>query len=319
MSGCLQKDWDWEIESKKSFYFYLKMELCFVMFWFLVQIPEIAVKTLEPSFDVPVVNVSWSDPREKTLTLSDRRVIADDRISIERPFTHDWNLYIRNVVPSDAGKYMCTINTNPVKIKYIISGIKAREGETVQLICNATGVPIPTVTWYRRSSGSKTELKEVVGSNGEVLLIHNISRYCDDLYECVAFNDIPPAASREMRVRGKETILECRVSSNPKVYSAWKRNGYEIDNNTGKKDMRRKYRVELYEDDKYTITLSLRIMSIEAEDYGAYTCVSRNELGSDSEDMILYEYIEHTPPPPISRPPVTYKTETRTWAPETDP
>lgn len=45
----------------------------------------------------------------------------------------------------------------------------------------------------------------VVGSNGEVLLIHNISRYCDDVYECVAFNDISPAASREIRV-----VVECK-------------------------------------------------------------------------------------------------------------
>lgn len=39
-----------------------------------------------------------------------------------------------------------------------------------------------------------------VGVSGEVLIIHNISRYCGDLYECVAFNGVPPAINRMIQV-----------------------------------------------------------------------------------------------------------------------
>lgn len=39
-----------------------------------------------------------------------------------------------------------------------------------------------------------------VGVNGEVLVIHNVTRYCGDIYECVAFNGVPPAVSHLIRV-----------------------------------------------------------------------------------------------------------------------
>ena len=43
---------------------------------------------------------------------------------------------------------------------------------------------------------------------GEVLVIHNVTRYCDDVYECVAYNNVPPAAHRSIRV-----YVECEFSS----------------------------------------------------------------------------------------------------------
>ena len=49
-----------------------------------------------------------------------------------------------------------------------------------------------------------------------------------------------------------------------------------------------KYRLEIYDEDRNTITLSLRIFSIERHDYGTYTCVASNTLGEDSESMVLY-------------------------------
>ncbi|XP_071171432.1 lachesin-like isoform X1 [Mytilus edulis] len=304
------------------------------------------VEPQEPSFDVPLFNitakagetailpcsvqqlgshwVAWLDPREKVLTARDQRIISDARISVERPFKDDWNLYIRDVEHSDAGKYMCQINTDPVKIKYVMlyvheppriieesstSKKTAKEGDTVQLFCNATGIPEPTVTWYRRRSDINRQAKEVVGQNGEVLIIYNISRYCEDLYECVAVNGIQPAASKEIKVVvefspeiflvpkrisqtiGKETILDCRITANPHIYSAWVRHEQEIENNY-------KYQIELYtEDNKNTITLSLRIKMIGHDDFGKYICRASNKLGKDEELVILSELVVRTEAP----------------------
>ncbi|XP_067666670.1 limbic system-associated membrane protein-like isoform X2 [Haliotis asinina] len=278
--------------------------------------------------------VVWLDHRAKLLTFEDRRIIADERISLERPYVKEWNLHIRNVKPSDQGTYSCQINTDPVQVRPIrlhvhvparinrqlsTDDITAKEGETVSLVCNATGVPSPTVTWFRILSGirDKSEAgKERIGVEGEVLLIYNVTRYCDDVYECVAFNNVPPADSKRMRVnvefppeirlpnkkigqsRGKETILECIVQAYPIGVTEWKRNGKKIDQSW-------KYRSEVYEDDRITITLSLRIMDIGEEDYGMYTCEAENLLGGDAEEMQLYEYPKYIPPTSTPRPTTT--------------
>lgn len=46
-----------------------------------------------------------------------------------------------------------------------------------------------------------------IGRVGEVVIIHNVTRYCDDIYECVASNGVPPTVSRQMRV-----TVECTLS-----------------------------------------------------------------------------------------------------------
>lgn len=48
-------------------------------------------------------------------------------------------------------------------------------------------------------------LTVVQDNKGEMIIISNVSRYCDDIYECVADNGVPPAVSRQMRV-----TVECK-------------------------------------------------------------------------------------------------------------
>ena len=44
-----------------------------------------------------------------------------------------------------------------------------------------------------------------IGTTGEVLIIHNVSRYCDGTYECVAYNNVEPAVTRQIKV-----FVECK-------------------------------------------------------------------------------------------------------------
>ncbi|KAH3730069.1 hypothetical protein DPMN_056047 [Dreissena polymorpha] len=156
--------------------------------------------------------VAWMDPKLKLLTIADQRIIQDTRISVERPFTQNWNLHIRQVRLNDSGEYQCQINTKPVKSTKVLlivqeppaiirtSGSQTvREWETVSLWCTVTGVPFPTVTWYRKNKHEHQKATEVVGADGEGLKIHNISRYCQDEYECVADNGIETMAKAKMR------------------------------------------------------------------------------------------------------------------------
>ena len=81
--------------------------------------------------------------------------------------------------------------------------------------------------------------------------------------------------------KGRETILDCRITANPHGFEVWKRAGKEIINSW-------KYGVNVYEDDMYTKILSLRIGNIDEDDYGKYKCFASNSFGSDAEDMLLY-------------------------------
>ncbi|XP_052795087.1 limbic system-associated membrane protein-like isoform X2 [Mya arenaria] len=322
---------------------------------------------LEPSFDVPVINVTvqesdvailpcsvdylgdhkvvWTDQWSTLLTLDDRRIIDDPRISIERPYTRDWNLHIRKVTYNDRGQYTCQINTNPVKTKTVMLNVlvpskivdslssrdqTVREGDTVTLVCNVTGVPTPEVTWYKlpneglHSSKERLDLEPGlftnidscaytlqqtgIGTAGEVLIIHNVSRYCDGTYECVAYNNVDPAVTRKIKVfvefppevnlptkrigqyAGRETILDCEITAYPHGVMNWIKDGQDID--LMNKD---KYTVELYSGNEESTkkTLSLRIRNIQPDDFGEYICFALNTIGQDRETMLLYDYSIH--------------------------
>lgn len=315
---------------------------------------QVAETPREPSFIVPARNVTvvagrkailpcsveylkshkviWTNQRHTLLTMRDRRITDDVRIMVVRDHQGEWNLHIRDVEPTDQGQYNCQINTHPVKINKVNLFVlvqptlhpemsskdkTAKEGDTVELVCNVSGIPHPNVTWYRKSINGKKPKERVgmtgdglntcvlccvpgIGMTGEVLMIHNISRYCNDMYECVADNGVANAVNHVIKVTvffppeiylptkrigqalAKETILECKITAMPQGVTVWRKNGTELQ--TGWK-----YRVDAYSDDDYTITLSLRIRQISKEDYGVYTCVASNRLGHDEETMILYE------------------------------
>ncbi|XP_033750336.1 limbic system-associated membrane protein-like [Pecten maximus] len=268
--------------------------------------------------------IVWMNPKRIVVSHKESRYINDPRMSIERPFMGDYNLHIRSVKYEDRGDYMCTINTRPVTIKrirlivqvpsrildYSSSNIvTVRERSDVELVCNATGVPPPTITWYRRTD-ENPQGRERVGNEGEVLVIRNISRYCGGIYECMAFNGVPPAVQRQIEVKvqfkpeirllnkrmgqylDKETMLECIITASPQGSNVWRFGNVQPDMKEGWK-----YHLEVFEDSKYTVSLTLRIKNVRPEDFGIYTCEAANQLGHAKKDMELYEYIVPTPPP----------------------
>ena len=107
-------------------------------------------------------------------------------------------------------------------------------------------------------------------------------------YFLICFS-VPPEVSLPTKRIGqyqhRETILDCEITAYPHGQMYWMKDGMDIDLTS--KD---KYHVELYSgnEDSKRKTLSLRVKDILMEDYGSYTCVAKNYLGSDRETMILY-------------------------------
>ncbi|KAH3837585.1 hypothetical protein DPMN_110980 [Dreissena polymorpha] len=97
---------------------------------------------------------------------------------------------------------------------------------------------------------------------------------------------------------GKEALLECFVAAFPHGVSTWTKNGDEL---IGADESRWKYRTEVYQEDTFTIALYLRILNLEPEDFGTYSCEASNSLGSDKDTILLYEYVKPTPQPSTTR------------------
>jgi len=62
----------------------------------------------------------WTDSEGFVYTLNEKRIFDDQRFSVERPHKNSWNLHIREAQYSDSGKYVCQIDTKPVKFKEVV-------------------------------------------------------------------------------------------------------------------------------------------------------------------------------------------------------
>lgn len=270
--------------------------------------------------------VAWVNPRGTILTRGYLKITDDTRISTDRNVDEDWNIIIRNISFQDRGFYNCVINTPPlpsvksvflqVNVPPTIIGraaparVVVREGETVTLVCNATGYPPPRIHWFRDRKTNVTDLP------GDTLVIRNITRHCAGEYQCIANNGLPMVDTRVFKVEvhfapevsvllsrlgiilGSETVLQCSCSSSPIGVCVWKKDGRDL-------RIAGKYEPNPYNDDPETITLGLTIFHIQEEDLGRYECHAQNVLGEDSDYTYLYEY---KPPVPSTHSPTARPT-----------
>lgn len=79
-------------------------------------------------------------------------------------------------------------------------------------------------------------------------------------------------------------MLECFVSAFPHGVGTWNKNGKPVGEGM---ENSWKYRKEIYKEDHFTYAIYLRILNLEAHDFGTYTCEAANPLGTDSDTMLL--------------------------------
>ena len=77
------------------------------------------------------------------------------------------------------------------------------EGSTVTLGCNATGKPVPKITWTRVWENG-TDSEELPAVHG-YYVIRNINRGSNGTYRCTAYNGVgdPVNQTKEVIVRRK--------------------------------------------------------------------------------------------------------------------
>lgn len=262
--------------------------------------------------------VAWVNfDRQTILTVQHRVITRNTRVSIAHNNNHrTWTLHLRNVRETDAGRYMCQINTEPAKtqIGYLTvvvppdiidsetsSEVIARESQNVTLTCRAKGTPTPTIMW-RREDVQKFQIskgKTVTEVYGETLEIAKVSRLHMGAYHCIASNGIPPAVSKRIMLKvdfppmlwvphqlvgapwGYETTLECNTEAYPRSINYWTKEDGEMIFPSDKYEANNT-------EDLYSRKMQLRIKNLSGSDYGIYKCVAKNPLGETESTIRVY-------------------------------
>ena len=182
--------------------------------------------------------------RQEILTVGRHVITRNPRVNIIHDSPHTWTLHIKDVQAEDKGYYMCQVNTDPMisqtgHLDVVVpptiideesspSTVSIREKHNASLICKASGVPYPNITW-RREDGKPIyrDVQRAAGGRldkvyqGEYLDLQvtnavlcsplttdhqDISREQMGAYLCIASNKIPPSVSKRITL-----IVECKL------------------------------------------------------------------------------------------------------------
>ncbi|XP_035702138.1 lachesin isoform X2 [Folsomia candida] len=276
------------------------------------------------SYKVAFLRVST----QTILTIGSHVISRSHRIGLSHTESRAWNLHIRHAKQSDAGYYMCQVNTDPMlsQLGYLqvvvppdildyptSTDMVVREGTNVSLICAATGFPQPTVSWQREDKQKIPYGEDLVETiEGSVFNISKVNRLHMGAYLCIASNGVAPKVSRRILIivhfppmiwvqqqligvaEGDDVILECQSEAYPKSINYWvKHNGDIIVSLDGSPID--SYNGEKYEpvllDNAYKVTMRLTIRGIQPPDYGSYACLSKNSLGSTDGQIKIYQIL----------------------------
>ncbi|XP_065222027.1 lachesin-like [Planococcus citri] len=272
--------------------------------------------------DLGNYKVGWMKAEDQTiLTLHNRVVTHNGRVSV----THDnfkvWQLHIRQIRKEDKGCYMCQINTSIMKKQLgcidvhvppdisdekTVSDVTVREGENATLRCKAMGHPIPRIIWKREDGEniilkkSSRESESVETFNGEALHLLKLDRRQMGSYLCIASNDVPPAVSKRITLHvnfvpvikvpnelvgaplGTDVTLECIVEAFPYTINYW------VKTTENRILQGKKHNVEESRN-SYKVHLKLTVRQLMESDLGTYMCVATNSLGRADGTVRVYE------------------------------
>ncbi|XP_029316426.1 MAM domain-containing glycosylphosphatidylinositol anchor protein 2 isoform X2 [Cottoperca gobio] len=284
----------------------------------------------------PPVHYTWRRGRE-ALTQG-----SDAGVEIYEPFFTQGEtkiLKLKNLRPQDYAKYTCISSvrsvcgigdksahfilnnrTAPPSIKLLLDDpLIVNPGETITLVCVASGGdPPPTLEWVRQG-GEELPKKSVV--NGGTLTIPGITVDDGGSYSCVASNNVgnPAKKSTTILVRGlrkgrfwitpdpyhnddniqigREVKISCQVEATPpeELQFSWLKNG---------RPLRSSERMVITHTDIDITpgTTNLDIIDLKFTDFGTYTCVASLRNGGTPEISIDVNISSTTVPPELSVP-----------------
>ncbi|XP_066015791.1 hemicentin-1-like isoform X2 [Pocillopora verrucosa] len=251
----------------------------------------------------PVSEVQWI--KEGTVIVRNTSVqINDSRVTIPSFNESQIQLSITAASLKDGGNYTCKVtnilgstrDTTMIIIKdkpEIVThpqNITTREGQNVTLYCNATGSPVPTISWYKNGYPINNSFSTIFSPSHEQLTIRNVNRIDSGDYTCQAKNrvgtDTSNASTINVQFRaeivfhpqvniikeeGSNLTLFCNATGNPAPIISWTKDGSPTKNNS---------RIRFSKHNRL-----LTISNVNRTDSGHYRCVAKNSLGNNTSNV----------------------------------
>uniref|UniRef100_A0A8C3N479 Hemicentin-1 n=1 Tax=Geospiza parvula TaxID=87175 RepID=A0A8C3N479_GEOPR len=210
---------------------------------------------------------------------------------------------------SDTGRYVC-VATNAAGLadrKYDLSvhvppsiggylqlpeNISTVEKNPISLVCEASGIPLPAITWLKNGSPITLNSSVRILSGGRTLRLSPVGVADEGHYTCVVTNAagearkdfhlsvlVPPGivgenALEDVKVKEKHGVtLTCEVTGNPVPQVTWLKDGQAL--------------AEAGDPRIVSSGRSLQISEAQLLDTGRYTCVASNTAGDRSKTYSL--------------------------------
>ncbi|XP_072429742.1 hemicentin-1 isoform X3 [Chiloscyllium punctatum] len=219
-------------------------------------------------------------------------------------------LRVQNTQIFDAGRYVCVAESvaGQVDKKYNLNvhvppSINGAQGvpenisvvvnNPVVLACEASGIPLPSITWLKNGQPISLNGAFRILSGGWILRLMHPAVEDSGRYSCVVTNAagedsksfnlnvlVPPSIVNEdkiedMKIKENQSItFTCEASGNPVPQIKWMKDGQP-----------------LTEDQQHQILSSGRFLQIErahVSDAGRYTCIASNTAGDKNKNFNLH-------------------------------
>ncbi|XP_055671290.1 hemicentin-1 [Falco peregrinus] len=225
-------------------------------------------------------------------------------------------LQLKNAQVSDTGRYVCVaasvaglsdrkydlnVHVPPSIAGYLQmpENVSIVEKNPISLVCEASGIPLPSITWLKNGWPVTLNNSVRILSGGRTLRLTHTSVADEGQYTCVVTNAagevrkdfdlsilVPPGIVGEnkledVKVKEKHRVtLTCEVIGNPVPQITWIKDGQS-----------------LTEDEDHKVLSSgrfLQIINAQVTDTGRYTCLASNTAGDKSKSYSLNVLVSPT-------------------------
>ncbi|XP_069861249.1 hemicentin-2 [Dipodomys merriami] len=232
-----------------------------------------------------------------------------------------WMLRLAEVREADGGLYSCLARSDAGEARRNFSVevlvppslekedvqevVTVMEGRTAQLTCNATGRPLPKITWFKDGRPLAGGDAHLFSPDGALLQVLQANLSSAGHYSCIAANAVGEKTRHvQLRVLVAPSIrgvtedspeeevtvtvnsplsLICEALAFPSPSITWMKDGAPFEASSN---------IHLLPG-----THGLQILNVQKEDAGQYTCVVTNELG----EAVKNYHVEVLIPPSISK------------------